>query len=211
VTDGGCLPIKTPVAGSNYLTGFNCNSSVVGNRTLVDVMWVNSGLVPATITAQSITSPSWPARDNNGSTQGEGCYAGLLVTTVCTNAGAFTNMTMTYTNSDGVNLRTATVASFPQTAVVGTVVWFLLAAGDRGVRSIEAITLGTSLGTGAVSAFVGRILADVGNNIVNTGTAATIDPTTGVKLYAGTCALLMGLMSGTGATTISGQATVSVR
>ena len=209
--DAGCLPIRTPASGSNYLVGFNCTSSVGGSRALVDVLWVNSGLVVTTTTAQALTSVAWPARDNQGSTNGEGVYVGILVTTATTNAGAIANTTMSYTNSDGTAGRTATIASYPATAVIGTVVWFQLAAGDKGVRSIQSVTLGTSYVAGAISIFAARILATVGNPVVNIGNDAAIDQNTGVRLYTGTCALLMGLMSATTATTITGTAQVAVR
>lgn len=209
--DDGCLPIRTPASGSNYLVGFECTSSVGGSRALVDVLWINSGLVVTTTTAQALTSVAWPARDNQGSTNGEGVYVGILVTTATTNAGAITNTTMSYTNSDGTAGRTATMASYPATAVIGTVVWFRLAAGDKGVRSIQSVTLGTSYVAGAISIFAARILATVGNPVVNIGNNAAIDQNTGVRLYTGTCALLMGLMSATTATTITGTAQVAVR
>ena len=209
--DAGCLPIRTPASGSNYLVGFNCTSSVGGSRALVDVLWVNSGLVVTTTTAQALTSVAWPARDNQGSTNGEGVYVGILVTTATTNAAAIANTTMSYTNSDGTAGRTATMASYPATAVIGTVVWFQLAAGDKGVRSIQSVTLGTSYVAGAISIFAARILATVGNPVVNIGNDAAIDQNTGVRLYTGTCALLMGLMSATTATTITGTAQVAVR
>jgi hypothetical protein len=209
--DAGCLPIRTPASGGNYLVGFDCASSVGGSRALVDVLWVNSGLVVTTTTAQALTSVAWPARDNQGSTNGEGVYVGILVTTATTNAAAIANTTMSYTNSDGTAGRTATMASYPATAVIGTVVWFQLEAGDKGVRSIQSVTLGTSRVAGAISIFAARILATVGNPVVNIGNSAAIDKNTGVRLYTGTCALLMGLMSATTAATITGTAQVAVR
>lgn len=209
--DSGCLPITNPASGANYVTGVNIISSVAGSVDLYDVLWVNTGIVVTTTTAQTITSVAWPARDSNGSTNGEGVYVGILVTTATTNAGAITNTTLSYTNSDGTAGRTATMASFPATAVVGTVVWFQLAAGDKGVRSIQSVTLGTSYAGGAISLIAVRRLASVGQPVVNVGADASIDRNTGMRLYNGTCALAIGLRSATTATNISGTAYVAVR
>ena len=209
--DAGCFLIKNPTTGSNYLTNFACGASVVCHPWVFDVLWVNSGLVVTTTTAQAITSAALPARDVNGSTNGEGVWAGILVTTATTNAGAITGTTLNYTNSDGTAGRTATMASFPATAVIGTVVWFQLAAGDKGVRSIQGITLTTSYVAGAISLILARPLANQPNLLANVGGVSTPPQNPGVRLYNGTCALPIGLMSATTATTISGSITVMER
>ncbi|MFO0749129.1 MAG: hypothetical protein U1F43_26225 [Myxococcota bacterium] len=73
---------------------------------------------------------------------------GIEVSTATTNVSAVTNMTMTYTNSAGTGSRTGTIGELPATAVAGTFVQFQLDSGDVGVRSIQSLTLGTSLVTG---------------------------------------------------------------
>lgn len=210
-SDNGCFLIQNPTTGNNYLTNYAAAASVVCQPWVFDVLWVNSGLVVTTTTAQAIAPVALPARDINGSTNGEGVWAGILVTTATTNAGAITNMTMSYTNSDGTAGKTATIASFPATAVIGTVVWFQLAAGDKGVRSVQSVTLGTSLVAGAVSLILARPLANQPNLVANVGGVDTPPQNPGVRLYNGTCALPIGLMSGTGATTISGSISVMER
>lgn len=155
--DNGCLKLKAAAAGkTKALVSMIGNANQVATLRLFDILWVNTGLVVTTTTAQAITSVAFPDRDLNFSANGEGCMVGILVTAATTNAGAITNMTLNYTNSAGVAGRTATIPSFPATAVVGTVVWFQLAAGDTGVKSIEGCTLGTSLVTGSVSLIVAR-------------------------------------------------------
>lgn len=210
-SDAGCFLIQNPATGNNYLTNYAAAASVVCQPWVFDVLWVNSGLVVTTTTAQAITPVALPARDINGSTDGEGVWAGMLVTTATTNAGAITNMTMSYTNSAGTAGKTATIASFPATAVIGTVVWFQLAAGDKGVRSVQSVTLGTSLVTGAVSLILARPLANQPNLVANVGGVDTPPQNPGVRLYNGTCALPIGLMSATTATTISGSISVMER
>jgi hypothetical protein len=211
VGDTGCLRIANPASGNNYLTGFGAAGSVVGNYWLFDVLWINSGIVVTTTTAQTVTSVAFPARDALGAINGEGCWIGILVTTVTTNGAAITNMTVSYTNSDGVAGRTATMASFAQSAVVGTVEWFQLAAGDRGVQSIQSITLGTSLVTGAVSMIVARPLANVAGLLAQVGSEAGIDPRTGIKLYNGSCILPIMLASATTATTLQGTFSIAAK
>lgn len=216
-TDNGCLIIKNPSSGANYLTNLTVTSSVVGMFYCIDVLWINSGIAVTTTTAQAITTPTFPARDINGSTNGEGLMIGLLWTTASTNAAVINGSTVSYTNSDGTAGRTATLrnavgAQIPVSPTIGTIVWFLLAAGDKGVRSIQSITLGTSLVTGAVSLLVARHLALVPATIANVGNQlAPVAMNPGVRLYDGTCAVMCQLAAATTATTISGSITVMER
>lgn len=207
--DNGCIPVKNPAVGANFLTEIQMASGVNHSHLFFDVLWVNNGITVTTTTAQAITTPTLPARDINGTTSGEGCMIGLLVTAATTNAAVNNTATVTYTNSDGTGSRTATLAALvgsqiPATAVIGTVIWFNLAAGDKGVRSIEAITLATSLGAGSVSLFIARDVATIGTTIPNV-TAQKIIGTPGIRLYNGTCLLHCALTSATTATFFSGE------
>lgn len=209
--DAGSLGIRN-ATGANYLTYFSASTSVACNPWLFDVLWVNSGLVVTTTTAQAIAAPvALPARDMNGTTNGEGVWAGILVTTATTNAGAITNTRLTYTNSDGVGSRTATMASFPATAVIGTVVWFQLQAGDKGVRSIQAVTLGTSYAAGAISIILAKPVWSQVCLVANLGGADAPPSNPGVRLYNGATVLPIGLMAASTATTISGSIQVMDR
>ena len=213
--DGGCLPLVNPAAGGNYLVGYQAQGTVVQAHVLHDVLWVNSGIVVTTTTAQTVNSVAWPARDRDGSTNGYAVYIGILVTTATTNAGAITNTTMSYTNQDGTAGRTATMTSFPATAVAGTIVWFQLAAGDFGVRSIQTVTLGTSYGGGAISLIAARRLALAPCTVVNVAAVSPLRPAeqggAGVRLWNGTCALLAYRATATTATTVDALATIEVR
>ena len=210
--DNGCIPIKNPSVGANYLTEIQMASSVNHAHLFFDCLWVNSGIVVTTTTAQAITTPSLPARDINGTTNGEGCMIGLLVTTANTNAAAVANTTISYTNSDGVAGRTATLSAIagsqiPATPVIGTIVWFNLTAGDKGVRSIQSITLGTSLAAGAVSLMIARNIARIGTTIPNVS-AQKIIGAPGIRLYNGTCMLHCVMASATTATFFTGEVVV---
>ncbi len=214
VADYGCLPYKNATTGSNYLAGFTVSGSVAHQCYLIDVLWVNSGTVVTTTTAQAIGSPTWPARDNNGATSGEGVQVGILVTTATTNAGAITNTTMIYTNSDGTGSRTATISAvggFPATGVIGTVVPFELADGDRGVRAITSVTLGTSYAGGAISLIAYRVVGAASVLLANVGSPYLNFVPPGTRLYDGSCLFPMGLMSATTATVISGLASIVER
>lgn len=133
-----------------YITALSVSSSVIGKHDIYDILWVNSGIVVTTTTAQTVNSVAFPARDRNESSDGVGVSIGLYVAVNTTNASAITNTTISYTNSDGVSGRTGTIASFPATGLVGTTVWFRLQAGDVGVRSVQSITLGTSYAAGTI-------------------------------------------------------------
>lgn len=218
VTDGttaadyGCIPIPNASTGANYLTALEMAASVNHTNDFFDCLWVNSGLVVTTTTAQAITTPTLPPRDVNGTTDGEGCSIALLVTTVLTNAAANAGITVSYTNSKGVSGRTATLSAIagsqlPATAVVGTIVWFQLAAGDTGVRSIQSITLTTTLLTGAISLMICRDVSTIGTSVVNVSTPKIIG-SPGIKLYNGTCLLHNILCSAATATFFSGSLAV---
>lgn len=210
--DNGCLPIRNPAVGANFLTEVTMGASVNHSHLFFDVLWVNSGIVVTTTTAQAITTPTLPARDVNGTTNGEGCMIGMLTTTANTNAAVISNTTVSYTNSDGTAGRTATLSAIagsqiPATPVIGTLVWFNLQAGDKGVRSIQSITLNTSLGAGAVSLFIARDLANIGTSLVNVQfTRRLSDP--GVRLYNGTCMLHCVLASAVTATFFNGEVVI---
>lgn len=210
--DAGCIPIKNPAVGANFLTELIMGTSVIHSNLFFDVLWVNSGINVTTTTAQAIVTPTLPARDVNGATNGEGCMIGLLFVAAATNAAAIANSTVSYTNSDGVAGRTATLANgngaqIPATPVIGTIVWFFMQAGDKGVRSIESITLGTSLVTGTVSLLIARDIASIGTFIANTQVQRALSPP-GVRLYNNTCMLHCTLASATTATFFNGELTV---
>lgn len=218
VTDGttaadyGCIPIPNAATGANYLTALEMAASVNHTNDFFDCLWVNSGLVVTTTTEQAITTPTLPARDVNGTTNGEGCSIALLLTSASTLAAAGANLTVRYTNSKGVASRTATLSAIagsqvPATPVIGTIVWFQLAAGDTGVQSIQGITLGTSMLTGSISLMICRDICTIGTQVVNVSTPKIIGAP-GIKLYNGTCLLHNILCSTTTATFFSGSLAV---
>lgn len=211
-TDNGCIPIRNPSVGANFLTEVQLGASINHTNLFFDVLWVNSGLVITTTTLQAITSPTLPARDINGTTNGEGCGIAILCTSAVGLAAVASNATVTYTNSDGVGSRTATLSAIagsqaPATPLIGTIIWFNLAAGDKGVQSIQGVTLGTTWVSGSISLMITRDIAQIGTTLANISSQKSI-PNPGIRLYNGTCILHCILASSTASTFFTGELVV---
>lgn len=192
---GGALTVGAPLftnaaSGNLYLKSATVTAAAIGTYQLIDVLWVNTGLVVTTTTAQAAVSPTLPARDVNGSTNGEGVEFALLTTTANTNAAVIANGSISYTDSDGNAGNTGPqfgLVSFqtPASAVIGTWTPFFYAAGDRGIRAIASITLGTSYVAGALSGVLYRVIATVGVPVANNPTVLV--PEISPRLYNGSC------------------------
>lgn len=208
-TYGGQIPFTNPGSGNSYLARLSATSTLGGQLIVYDRLWHNSGFTVTTTTAQTVTSAAWPARDSAGSTNGAGVMVGIEVSTATTNAGAIANMTMSYTNQSGTAGQTATMTSFPATAVAGTFVPFHLAAGDTGVRAIASLTLGTSLVTGTVHLVAYREIGDITVVAVANGGSQDAFGTGLVRLYDNTVPFLLWLPSATTAVTVQGSFTVT--
>ena len=205
----GQIPFVNPGSGNSYLARLAAQSSGAGVLLLCDRLWHNDTIAETTTTGQTINSVAWPARDRDGSTNGEGILVGLEVSTATTNAGAITNTTLTYTNQSGAGSKTATMASFPATAVAGTFVPFQLAAGDTGIRSIQTLTLGTSYGGGTIHLVAYRILARLELTAANIGNSVDVVSGGFVRMFDNTVPFLIWLPTATTAVTVGGQLIVT--
>lgn len=212
--DSGCIPIKNPSVGANFLTEIQMAASLNHSHFFYDVLWVNSGLSVTTVSSvQTIVSPTLPARDINGTTDGEGCVIGLYFTAASTLAAVNALSQVTYTNSKGVSGKIATLlgvqgSQAPATPVIGTVLWYNLAAGDTGVRSIQGFNIGaTSWLTGSISLFIARDIATIGTTIPNVS-AQKIIGSPGIRLYNGSCLHHAILASAATATFFAGELVV---
>jgi hypothetical protein len=172
----GQIPIPA-ASGNTHLARASFSSSAqAGNIIVYDRLWHNSGIVVTTTTAQTINSATWPARDKNGSTNGEGVYIGLEVSTA-TGAGASV-ISISYTNSAGTAGRTGTAIDvYAATAAAGSFFRFALQAGDTGVRSIQTYTSTVSMTSGTVHLVAYRPLAWI--ELPAAGIGGVIDPVTG--------------------------------
>lgn len=200
----GAIPIPSAVTGDYVeLVGFDVmQGGSVGGVWLMDFLWWNDTIAETTTTGQSITHPGLPARDRAASSNGDGVFAAILVSTATTNGSPVTNTTITYTDSAGNSGNTGTITSFPATAVAGTFVPFNLAAGDTGVKTIETLTLGTSYGGGAIHLVQYRPIAYV--PLVTTGIGASLTPGQMRRIWDSSCLVLVYDLTGTSGGVVSG-------
>lgn len=211
----GSIWLPAPI-GQWYLTYGSVLGSVAHSHMIFDLLWINSGIVVTDVNPQAINSVTLPARSADGTTNGEGCWIGLLFTAPSTNGVAIAGSTISYTNSRGTPGQTATLVAvagsqIPATPVVGTLVWFSLAAGDTGVESIQSITLGTSLVTGSVSLIIAKPIVmpptavpnNTGAAMIANATLPSADP--GVPLWQDPAMFHCYQASATTATTVAGQ------
>ena len=190
----GQVDYRDPVSGNSYLARLqasiqNNNAAYGGILFLCDRLWqcgkdhAGTAWDAGAAINSNITSPTWPARDNNGSTNGEGVLLGIEIGTSKTfNAGAAT-ITITYTNSAGTGSRTGGSARTIPTsgnAAVGYFIPITLQAGDVGVRSVQNFTTSgalfnaTSNSTAQLVAY--RVIAAV--DIQQSGYTGAIDALT---------------------------------
>jgi hypothetical protein len=164
VTTPGYLPIPATETGQRlYLAGIQgMQRGQRGTVIVIDRLWhsQDTAIVMATTTAQTINSNIFPVRDLDNSANGRGVFLGIEVSAADTgNAANVTTITCTYVNSAGDLDRTATLNLFPATCRRSWFGMFTLQDGDLGVRSVNTVTLGTSLGaTGNVSLVAFRMI-----------------------------------------------------
>lgn len=208
-TYAGQIPFTNPASGNSYLARLEAAATLSGALMLADRLWHNAGITITTTTGQTINSTAWPARDRDGSTNGENVLVGIEVSTVTGNAGAITNTTLTYTNQAGTGSRTATMASFPIAGVAGTFVPFQLQAGDTGIRSVQTLTLGTSYISGTIHLVAYRILGQLNCPLANVGNGLNAISGGFVRLYNNTVPFLLWLPTAVTAINLNGQMVVS--
>lgn len=200
---GGQLPVP-PASGNTHLARLIASGTTAGMLILADRLWHNGSIGITTTGAQTINSVAWPARDENGTSDGDDIVIGLEASAAI-GGGAVTNTTMSYTNDGGTSGKTATIASWPATAQAGTFVPFQLAAGDRGVRSVQSLTLGTTYTSGTVHLVAYRILAMLPCPIANVGAALDLVACGMPRIYDNSVPFLLWLPSATTSSTICGQ------
>jgi hypothetical protein len=203
-SETGRLEIGVPLTGYAYIEGVVYSTSVATSVGLIDILWVNSGLSVTTTTAQTVNSVTFGARDIQETSNGRGVEIGILVTTATTNAGAVTTITAAYTNADGTGTRNASIPSFPATCVAGSIIPFRYQEGDNGVRSIQTITLGTTLGGGAISLIAFRRVVQLGCYNVNAA-ARVFWNDDGVRILSGSTIVPYQIPTATNATTFQGS------
>jgi hypothetical protein len=177
----GQLPHQDPASGVSYLGRLTAMATQPGMLLLCDrlehvgAIAGGGAISVTTTTAQTITSPTLPARDNNAATAGAGVMCGLEIITP-TGAGAATP-SIGYTNSAGAASKTASlIDTYVASSATGAFYRFGLQAGDIGISQINTLTLGVSMTSGTIALVLYRMLAAielVGANIPNAIDALT--------------------------------------
>jgi hypothetical protein len=201
----GQVPFTNPSSGQNsYLARFAAATNATtayGTLILCDRLWHNSGITINSGSAQTVNSVAFPARDNDGTTNGAGVLMGLEFSS---NGGAGTpTITISYTNSAGTSGRTATNL-FPSAAspTVGRFFPMKLEGSDKGVRSIQTLTFsGTGWASGTAHLVAYRILQSVRISTFNYTTDNSPLTTGMVRLYDNTVPFLMGQINQGSSTT----------
>lgn len=202
----GQLPFTNPAGGAHtHLSRFVGQTTIAGQLWLCDRLWHNSGLSVTSTSSQSITSPTWPARDLDGTTDGRAIRVGVEVVTA-TGAGTPT-LTLGYTSSTGASGRTGTnFVPTVATSAIGAFYIFDLQAGDVGVRSIQSYQQSATWTSGSISLVAFRIIARL--EMLLALQAQSLDWITGggPRMYDDTVPFLLFLPTTTTATVVNGHA-----
>jgi hypothetical protein len=203
-TYAGQIPFTNPSSGNAYLARFQGQCTIAGTLMLVDRLWHNSGISVTTTTSQTINSVTFPARDTNASTNGEGIIIGLEVMTA-TGAGAATP-TISYTDQSGNAGATGSmIVTYVASSIAGSFYPFSLAAGDTGVRSIQSVTLSVSMTSGSIALVAYRVLASLELTGANIPNALDVITSGFPQLYDNTVPQLIFIPSTTTTSNITGQ------
>lgn len=201
----GSFPYTNPVSPAlGYLTRFEGQALQAGRLLLCDRLWHNGGYTITSTSPQAITSPTWPARDANGSTDGVGVLLGLEVS--ATTGAAAPTITVSYTNSSGTAGRTGTnIIATANNSPTGSFYFIGLQSGDVGVRSVQSLTLSVGWVSGTINLVAYRPIASVA--VVSAGGANVTDAVTGgqQQIYDSSVLWPLFIPSTTTATTLSGQ------
>jgi len=163
----GGIVFTNPGSGLTYLHRLAAGAlPTSGAIYLYDRLWHNSGLSATNLSAQTVNSVTLPSRcpvltDPTGETfdtLGNGVEAWFQVY-VAMGSGA-TAPSISYTDEAG-NSATGTVVGMVSASGVGRCFPFGLAAGDRGVRSIQSYTNGASLTSGTFGLGLRRRIATI--------------------------------------------------
>lgn len=200
----GQIDFRDPGAGNSYLARFGGTATTAGQLILADRLWHNGGFTITSATAQTVNSAAYPARDNAGTTNGDGVLLGLEISAAA--GAAAPTITVSYTNSSNTAGRTATNAfATANSPTAGGFFPIGLQAGDIGVRSVQSLTLSVSWVSGTMNLVAYRPLASI--PITSAFIPAAVDALTAgfPRLFNGTVPFLIFVPNTTTASNISGQ------
>lgn len=206
----GQLPFTNPTAGaSSYLARFvGLSSGQNGQLILADRLWHNSGINITSTGSQTINSATFPARDENGTTNGAGVLLGVEVS-AATGSGTPT-ITVTYTNSAGAGSKTGTnIIGTVASSSIGAFYPIGLAAGDVGVRSVQSLQLTATWTSGTIHLVAYRVLSII--PLSATSISAAVDVVTGGMpvMYDNTVPFVIFVPSTTTSTSLQGSMIVT--
>lgn len=199
----GQIPHFDPGIGNAHLARLSARATQPGVLMLLDRLWHNGGYTITSTAAQNSTTPTWPARDVAGSTNGDGVLLAVEVS-AATGAGTPT-ITVGYTNSAGTTTRTATnILATAATSAIGATYFMGLQAGDTGVSSVQSLTLSATWTSGTINLVAYRVLAEL--PIAGAFIGADLDVLTAgmPRIYDGTVPWLVFVPNTATATNVSG-------
>jgi len=205
----GQIPFSNPASGTSYLARFvGMSTGQAGQLILADRLWHNANISVTSTTAQTVNSVAFPARDQNGSTDGVGVLLGVEVSTA-TGAGTPT-ITVSYTNSAGAGSKTGTnTITTSASSPIGTFYPISLAAGDVGVRSIQSITLSATWTSGTIHLVAYRMLAVLPIGAASISSAIDVVTSGMPQMFNNTVPFLIYVPSFTSGSSIQGSMTVT--
>jgi hypothetical protein len=170
IVDGAPIIPNAPGGQKNYIGSCSILQTHNGSTLIADRLWSNQ-VNRASVSSQSIVTPTWPARDKNGSTNGEGVFIGLEISAQIGGGAGTGNFTLGYTDSDGNAGKTAvSIIGLAGSQGLGTAVFFPWGAGEKGVRSIQSIQLSQTWSSGVINLFAYRTILEVPTGPAQTAT-----------------------------------------
>ena len=145
----GAIPTKATTGALNfqdagatedlYLGQLSMQGATIGTFFIYDRLFHNSALSGTVTTAQTFTQPSLTRHI-------DGVGVEIWLEWYTATGSTAVTATVSYTNSDGVAGRSGT-ASIIASPVAGQMIPVQLAAGDKGVLSVQSVTLSATTGT----------------------------------------------------------------
>jgi hypothetical protein len=204
----GQINFVDPGSGNSYLARLQASATIAGTLLLCDRIWHNGGYTITSTSAQNSTSPTWPSRDADGATAGNGVLLGLEISAAA--GAAAPTITIAYTNQAGTGSRSAVNVDATQNSpAIGAFYRIGLQAGDTGVRSVQSLTLSASWLSGTMNLVAYRVLAALELTAAHTPNAIDALTSGFTRIYNGSVPFLLFLPSTTTATNVSGTMIVT--
>jgi hypothetical protein len=155
-------PLITDFTSGNqgYITGLDAKNTVISTMRIYDRLFHVGSISALTLATTTLaTVPSYLGRVPTVQSGGRGLELWLEVNAAI--SATATTVTVSYTNEAGVAGRTATLEANISGLIAASMRPFRLQAGDKGVRSVESITVGGTVATsGTFNVVVCRPLGD---------------------------------------------------